>query len=71
MDLPARIGKPTDLVGLKEKIEDPIYATAVGLLRYAVSPEGMLSESRTTTTNNSSKARKFLERVKEFIREIL
>jgi cell division protein FtsA len=71
MDLPARIGKPTDLVGLKEKIEDPIFATAVGLLMYAVSPEGMLSERKVTTNNNSHKVRNFFDKVKEFLREIL
>jgi len=71
-DLPARIGKPTELTGLKEKIEDPIYSTAVGLLRYGVAPEGLLSERKVgTTTNNNYKVRNFLDRVKEFLREIL
>ncbi|NPB06909.1 MAG: cell division protein FtsA [Aquificae bacterium] len=37
--LPARIGYPEGIIGLKEKINDPRYATAVGLLRTAFERE--------------------------------
>ncbi len=71
-DLPARVGVPQGVIGLREKIEDPKYATAVGLLKYAVSPKGVISESRSTVLrNNSSSFRNILDKIKEFFREIL
>ncbi len=71
-DLPARVGVPTGLIGLKEKIEDPRYSTAVGLLKFSVFPEGAVSESKPAVSHNNSKPiRNFIEKVKEFFREIL
>ncbi len=72
-DLPARIGYPSGVIGLKERIEDPKYATAVGLLKFAVSPEGVVSESkaRASMSTNSTGFRDIIEKVKEFFREIL
>jgi cell division protein FtsA len=72
-DLPARIGYPTGIIGLKERIEDPKYATAVGLLKFAVSPEGVLSEARTgvNLSTNSTGFKDIIEKIREFFREIL
>jgi len=71
-DLPARVGVPTGLIGLKEKIEDPRYSTAVGLLKFSVLPEGAVSEKRPLIAHNNSKPFKdFIEKIKEFFREIL
>jgi cell division protein FtsA len=35
LNLPARVGKPTELRGLIDDIQKPSYATAIGLLMYA------------------------------------
>ncbi len=72
-DLPARIGIPTGVIGLKERIEDPKYATVVGLLKFAVSPEGMVSEAKAKVglSTNSSGFKDIIEKIKEFLREIL
>ncbi|MFC1669561.1 cell division protein FtsA [Spirochaetota bacterium] len=35
-NMPARIGAPKDIVGLKEAVSTPLYANAVGLLKYGV-----------------------------------
>ncbi len=73
-DLPARVGVPTGLIGLKEKIEDPKYATAVGLLKFSVLPEGAVSEKKHAVSHNNSKPisiRYIMEKLKEFFREIL
>ena len=73
-DLPARIGVPTGLIGLKEKIEDPKYATAVGLLKFSVLPEGALSERRHVVSHNNSKPvsiKDLMKKLKEFFKEIL
>ena len=71
-DLPARIGVPSGLIGLKEKIENPKYATAVGLLRFGIKPEGVLSERRALiSTNNTGGIKDIIERIKDFFREIL
>jgi len=70
-DLPARIGTPTGLIGLKERIEDPRYATAVGLLRFGITPEGLLSEQKGTTANSSSGIGAIIKKLKDFMKEIL
>lgn len=36
LGLPVRLGFPVDVSGLREKVESPIYATALGLIRYGV-----------------------------------
>ncbi len=72
LDLPARIGIPQGLIGLKEKIENPRYSTAVGLLKFGVKPEGVMSERRMVMSSNSGGGFKsIIERIKEFLREIL
>jgi len=35
--LPVRIGTPTGITGLREVIDNPIYSTAVGLVKYGFS----------------------------------
>lgn len=39
-ELPTRIGYPRDVGGLKDVVNSPKYATAVGLLRYGAEKEG-------------------------------
>ncbi len=70
-DLPARIGVPAGLIGLKERIEDPRYATAVGLLRFGITPEGLLSEQKGTTANSSSGIGAIIKKLKDFMKEIM
>ena len=48
--LPVNIGKPHSLGGLTEKIYDPMYSTAVGLLLYSFDESGNGSGSRTVST---------------------
>jgi len=40
-DLPTRIGYPRNVDGLKDMVNSPKYATAVGLLRYGAEKEGV------------------------------
>ena len=35
-DLPVKLGIPTGVAGLSEEVMTPVYATAVGLLQYAM-----------------------------------
>lgn len=71
-DLPARVGVPSSLIGLKEKIENPKYATAVGLLNFGTKPEGVILEKRALiSTNNSGGIKDIIEKIKDFFREIL
>lgn len=39
-NLPARIGVPQEMGGLSERIKNPRYSTAIGLLKYAQEQEG-------------------------------
>ncbi|WP_333784987.1 cell division protein FtsA [Thermocrinis sp.] len=75
MDLPARIGYPMGVIGLKERIQDPAYSTAVGLLRlksrsvhgYPVNyqnPQNVASEDKI-------KLNGWLDKLKSFFKEVL
>ncbi|RLJ70355.1 cell division protein FtsA [Hydrogenivirga caldilitoris] len=75
-DLPARIGVPSGIIGLKEKIEDAKYATAVGLLKFRVSPEGIIPGGLRMElhSNGPGKGINFggmVEKFKNFLREIM
>jgi len=72
-DLPARVGVPAGLIGLKERIEDPRYATAVGLLRFGITPEGMFAEHKGTSPNSGLDGgiRGIIKKLSDFIKEIL
>jgi cell division protein FtsA len=37
LQLPVRIGAPSNIKGLCEKVDTPKYATAVGLIKYGIS----------------------------------
>ena len=43
--LPARIGQPRHLAGLSDILQDPAYATSVGLLRWALKEQEILLRS--------------------------
>ena len=43
--LPARIGRPQHLAGLSDILQDPSYATSVGLLRWALKEQEILLRS--------------------------
>jgi cell division protein FtsA len=74
MDLPVRLGSPVGVIGLRERVQDPAYATAVGLLKlkpqlvqgYSLNtnPEGLGGESKI-------KLGSLLERIKSFFKEVL
>ena len=75
-DLPARVGVPSGLIGLKEKIEDSKYSTAVGLLKFRVSPEGVApAGSRIEVQSNGLgkglDLKGLIEKFKNFLREIM
>lgn len=72
-DLPARVGVPQGIIGLKEKIEDPSFSTAVGLLKFAASAEGATFEKGAVAVNhNSSKGLKgLIKRIKNFFAELI
>ncbi len=75
-ELPVRIGYPLGVIGLKEKVQDPAYATAVGLIKMAY--RNLTFERRDLTLKNQEKEKEnssFLsnlaERIKSFIKEII
>ncbi len=62
--LPVRIGKPRNLGGLAERVDSPIYATAVGLLRY-----GAKHISAVSSTEKDWLAY-IVDRIREFFKSI-
>jgi cell division protein FtsA len=74
LDLPVRLGSPTGVIGLRERVQDPAYATAVGLLKlkpqlvrgysFNQNPESLGGEGKI-------KVGSLLERIKSFFKEVL
>jgi len=40
LDLPVRLGAPTNVGGLADIVNNPMYATGVGLILYALKTQG-------------------------------
>jgi cell division protein FtsA len=47
--MPVRIGQPTEIQGLKEYVNDPMYSTVIGLLHY-----GLQAKEQVSTENKQS-----------------
>ncbi|RUO80076.1 cell division protein FtsA [Idiomarina tyrosinivorans] len=47
--MPVRVGQPIGVKGLKDYVEDPVYATAVGLLRYGQQDTAQQQNGRGST----------------------
>ena len=55
MNLPARVGRPTELRGLIDDIQKPSYATSIGLLVYAAKHSLQKAPVQTTQFSNPLK----------------
>ncbi|WP_461831625.1 cell division protein FtsA [Aquifex sp.] len=63
--LPVRVASPQGITGLRERINDPKYSTAVGLLK-----QGLLSRGAGVSSNTNSKHNGFLESIKTKLKNI-
>ncbi len=50
-NLPTRLGYPSNVGGLKDVVNSPMYATAVGLLLYGAEKEGVDHKFRIRDAN--------------------
>jgi cell division protein FtsA len=67
--LPVRVGFPENITGLNEMVYSPMYATGVGLLRYALNNAGM-SQSPALQSDHGM-FRTVSRRMKEWMNEFL
>ena len=51
--MPVRIGKPIGIVGLTDYVDDPSYATAVGLLQYGRTMQSMNAQKSKAEGDNN------------------
>ncbi|QID34034.1 cell division protein FtsA [Pampinifervens florentissimum] len=75
-DLPVRIGYPMGVIGLKEKVQDPAYAVAVGLVKLAhrelaLEKRGTLQKGKEKTTENNFNLSNLITRFKAFFKDIM
>jgi len=75
-DLPVRIGYPMGVIGLKEKVQDPAYAVAVGLVKLAhrelaFEKRGTLQKGKEKTGENSFNLSSLITRFKAFFKDIM
>lgn len=66
--LPARIGIPQDIIGLREKIENPKYATVAGLLKLGIQEN--ISETQVDSRKNSKGIKNLFERFWNWLKDI-
>lgn len=66
-NLPTRIGYPRDVGGLKDVVNSPKYATAVGLLRFGAEKEGFDQKFRIRDGNGFNRV---LSRMKKWFSDI-
>lgn len=75
-ELPVRIGYPMGVIGLKEKVQDPAYATAVGLIKLAhhelfLERKNTTSKSKQVPAKDSFDFSSFLSKLKAFFKDII
>lgn len=75
-DLPVRIGYPMGVIGLKERVQDPAYATAVGLVKLAhrervLEKGGTSQKGREKPAENASGFSALIAKLKAFLRDIM
>ncbi len=66
--LPARIGVPQDIIGLREKIENPKYATVAGLLKLGIQEN--ISETQVDSRKNSKGIKNLFDRFWNWLKDI-
>lgn len=75
-DLPGRIGYPMGVIGLKEKVQDPSYATAVGLIKLAHKGSNLnrpftASKTQEREGSNTFNLSSLIAKFKAFFRDIM
>ncbi len=70
LDLPSRIGAPSDVKGLRDRVERPTYSTAYGLLEFWRSPQGVVSSEEEVKVNGRSWFSELVDKVKNFLKDI-
>ncbi|MFN3265104.1 MAG: cell division protein FtsA, partial [Aquificaceae bacterium] len=75
-DLPVRMGYPMGVIGLKEKVQDPAYATAVGLVKLAyreltLEKRGVSQKGKEKVSENTFNLSSLITRFKSFFKDIM
>ena len=68
-DMPVRIGTPIEVEGLSEAISNPIYSTAIGLLKYAYQIRNFMDLGQIDDKRQRSKG--IIAKFREFITKML
>ncbi|MCS7277262.1 MAG: cell division protein FtsA, partial [Aquificaceae bacterium] len=75
-DMPVRIGYPMGVIGLKEKVQDPAYATSVGLIKLAhraltIDKKVMTHRTQGGKSENTLNLSNLIAKVRTFLRDII
>ena len=65
LGIPAKIGSPIVSGGLVETVKSPIFATSVGLIKYAVNRKPQMGSSM-----RGGKIKHWMDRIKEYFEDI-
>ena len=66
-NIPARIGFPTNFSGFKDEINNPKYATAIGMLKFALQDKSIIHTKPSVPENWVGKAWKWIKNISENI----
>lgn len=71
LGVPVRIGTPIRVTGLVERVNSPMFATGVGLLRWGGRAHGTLTPSQHAGRSTPSRGSSLFERFQRWLREFL
>ncbi len=71
LDLPVRVGMPTNLAGLADTVDGPPYATGVGLIQWGMTRGMRRSPAAYSMSHEPSNWRAIYERFKGWLKEFL
>ena len=69
-NMPVKIGIPDTINGKAEIINNPRYATGIGIIKYVIENKEMLNEQLEVNNNNNLKINKFINKIKNVFKKI-
>jgi len=69
-NMPVKIGIPDTINGKAEIINNPRYATGIGIIKYVIENKEMLNEQLEINNNNNSSINTFINKIKNVFKKI-
>ena len=68
--MPVKIGIPDTINGKADIINNPRYATGIGIIKYVIENKEILNEQLEINNNNNSSINTFINKIKNVFKKI-